>query len=157
DGAVRGAGGRRVRLHRRLRPAVGGATHRPRSSGAALGTTGDADLHAARADPVRVRLGPRDGDDDRCDPGWVSPRGGRAASHAPGPGRDARRLPPSRAPAPRHPPSGAEPGRIASRPMILAIDQGTTGSTCIVFDEQGRERGRAYTEFEQYFPKPGWV
>jgi glycerol kinase len=41
--------------------------------------------------------------------------------------------------------------------MILAIDQGTTGSTCIVFDEQGRERGRAYSEFEQYFPKPGWV
>ena len=41
--------------------------------------------------------------------------------------------------------------------MILAIDQGTTGTTCIVFDEQGRERGRAYSEFEQYFPKPGWV
>ena len=41
--------------------------------------------------------------------------------------------------------------------MILAIDQGTTGSTCIVFDEQGRPRGRAYSEFEQYFPKPGWV
>jgi glycerol kinase len=41
--------------------------------------------------------------------------------------------------------------------MILAIDQGTTGTTCIVFDEQGRSRGRAYSEFEQYFPKPGWV
>jgi glycerol kinase len=41
--------------------------------------------------------------------------------------------------------------------MILAIDQGTTGTTCIVFDEQGRPRGRAYSEFEQYFPKPGWV
>ena len=41
--------------------------------------------------------------------------------------------------------------------MILAIDQGTTGSTCIVFDESGRERGRAYSEFEQHFPKPGWV
>jgi glycerol kinase len=41
--------------------------------------------------------------------------------------------------------------------MILAIDQGTTGTTCIVFDERGRERGRAYSEFEQYFPKPGWV
>ena len=49
------------------------------------------------------------------------------------------------------------PSRIASRPMILAIDQGTTGTTCIVFDEQGRPRGRAYSEFEQYFPKPGWV
>jgi len=41
--------------------------------------------------------------------------------------------------------------------MILAIDQGTTGTTCIVFDEQGRPRGRGYSEFEQYFPRPGWV
>jgi glycerol kinase len=41
--------------------------------------------------------------------------------------------------------------------MILAIDQGTTGTTCIVFDEDGRERGRSYSEFEQYFPQPGWV
>ena len=41
--------------------------------------------------------------------------------------------------------------------MILAIDQGTTGSTCIVFDSDGRERGRAYREFEQHFPRPGWV
>ena len=41
--------------------------------------------------------------------------------------------------------------------MILAIDQGTTGTTCMVFDEQGRPRGRSYSEFEQYFPRPGWV
>jgi glycerol kinase len=41
--------------------------------------------------------------------------------------------------------------------MILAIDQGTTGSTCIVFDERGRPRGRSYSEFQQHFPKPGWV
>ena len=41
--------------------------------------------------------------------------------------------------------------------MILAIDQGTTGTTCIVFDESGHARGRAYSEFEQHFPKPGWV
>jgi glycerol kinase len=41
--------------------------------------------------------------------------------------------------------------------MILAIDQGTTGTTCIVFDEQGRPRGRAYSEFRQHFPRPGWV
>jgi glycerol kinase len=41
--------------------------------------------------------------------------------------------------------------------MILAIDQGTTGTTCIVFGEDGRQRGRAYSEFEQHFPKPGWV
>jgi glycerol kinase len=41
--------------------------------------------------------------------------------------------------------------------VILAIDQGTTGSTCIVFDEKGRIAGRSYSEFEQYFPRPGWV
>jgi glycerol kinase len=41
--------------------------------------------------------------------------------------------------------------------VILAIDQGTTGSTCIVFDERGRPAGRAYSEFAQHFPRPGWV
>jgi glycerol kinase len=41
--------------------------------------------------------------------------------------------------------------------MILAIDQGTTGTTCIVFDEHGLPQGRAYSEFEQHFPRPGWV
>jgi glycerol kinase len=41
--------------------------------------------------------------------------------------------------------------------LILAIDQGTTGTTCLVFDEAGRVAGRAYSEFEQFFPKPGWV
>jgi glycerol kinase len=41
--------------------------------------------------------------------------------------------------------------------MILAIDQGTTGTTCIVFDDEGRPKGRAYSEFEQHFPRPGWV
>ena len=41
--------------------------------------------------------------------------------------------------------------------MILAIDQGTTGTTCIVFDEEGRPAGRAYREFGQHFPRPGWV
>jgi glycerol kinase len=41
--------------------------------------------------------------------------------------------------------------------VILAIDQGTTGTTCIVFDAEGRIAGRAYSEFEQHFPRPGWV
>jgi glycerol kinase len=41
--------------------------------------------------------------------------------------------------------------------MILAIDQGTTGTTCIVFDENAESVGRAYREFAQHFPKPGWV
>ena len=41
--------------------------------------------------------------------------------------------------------------------MILAIDQGTTGTTCLLFDAECRLRGRAYREFEQHFPRPGWV
>jgi len=41
--------------------------------------------------------------------------------------------------------------------MILAIDQGTTGTTCLVFDGDGGIAGRAYSEFEQHFPRPGWV
>jgi glycerol kinase len=41
--------------------------------------------------------------------------------------------------------------------VILAIDQGTTGTTCLVFDREGQIAGRAYSEFEQHFPRPGWV
>ena len=41
--------------------------------------------------------------------------------------------------------------------MILAIDQGTTGTTCMVFDTEAEVLGRAYREFEQHFPRPGWV
>src|SRR4051812_24876241 len=41
--------------------------------------------------------------------------------------------------------------------MILAIDQGTTGTTCLVFDPEAEPIGRAYREFEQHFPRPGWV
>ncbi|HEX4733850.1 MAG TPA: glycerol kinase GlpK, partial [Thermoleophilaceae bacterium] len=41
--------------------------------------------------------------------------------------------------------------------MILAIDQGTTGTTCMVFSEDGKVAGRAAREFQQHFPKPGWV
>ena len=40
---------------------------------------------------------------------------------------------------------------------ILAIDQGTTGSRCFIFDAQGKIISSAYQEFRQYFPKPGWV
>jgi glycerol kinase len=41
--------------------------------------------------------------------------------------------------------------------VILAIDQGTTGTTCLVFDADAKIAGRAYSEFEQHFPRPGWV
>ncbi|MDX8152948.1 glycerol kinase GlpK [Patulibacter brassicae] len=41
--------------------------------------------------------------------------------------------------------------------MILAIDQGTTGTTCLVVDGEGDLVGRGYREFSQHFPRPGWV
>jgi glycerol kinase len=41
--------------------------------------------------------------------------------------------------------------------VILAIDQGTSGTTCLVFDDEVELIGRAYREFEQHFPRPGWV
>ena len=43
--------------------------------------------------------------------------------------------------------------------MILAIDQGTTGTTCFVYDPDSdlEPIGRAYRELTQHFPQPGWV
>lgn len=40
---------------------------------------------------------------------------------------------------------------------ILALDQGTTSSRCILFDKQGNICSMAQKEFEQIYPKPGWV
>jgi glycerol kinase len=40
---------------------------------------------------------------------------------------------------------------------IAAIDQGTTGTRCILFDPQGRALGAHYEEHQQIFPQPGWV
>lgn len=40
---------------------------------------------------------------------------------------------------------------------IAAIDQGTTGTRCILFDLEGRAVASAYREHEQIFPRPGWV
>lgn len=40
---------------------------------------------------------------------------------------------------------------------IIALDQGTTSSRCILFDQQGRICSVAQKEFTQIFPKPGWV
>jgi glycerol kinase len=40
---------------------------------------------------------------------------------------------------------------------ILAIDQGTTGSTALVMSKAGVTLGRATREFPQHFPEPGWV
>jgi glycerol kinase len=41
--------------------------------------------------------------------------------------------------------------------LLLALDQGTTGTTCLVVDEELVPRGRGYREVPQYFPRPGWV
>jgi glycerol kinase len=40
---------------------------------------------------------------------------------------------------------------------VLAIDQGTTGSTCLVFAESGEVVGRGYREIPQHYPRSGWV
>ena len=40
---------------------------------------------------------------------------------------------------------------------VLAIDQGTTGTTCLLVAEDGRIAGRGYREVTQHFPRPGWV
>ncbi|MEP6976868.1 MAG: glycerol kinase GlpK [Thermoleophilia bacterium] len=41
--------------------------------------------------------------------------------------------------------------------MILAVDQGTTGTACLVVDEELQVLGRGYRELTQSFPRPGWV
>ena len=41
--------------------------------------------------------------------------------------------------------------------VVLAIDQGTTGTTVFVVDGRARIVGRAYAEIRQFFPRPGWV
>ena len=40
---------------------------------------------------------------------------------------------------------------------ILALDQGTTSSRAILFDQEGSLQAVAQQEFKQYFPQPGWV
>ncbi|MFS8068875.1 MAG: FGGY family carbohydrate kinase, partial [Byssovorax sp.] len=41
--------------------------------------------------------------------------------------------------------------------LLLAIDQGTTGTTSLVMDTRGATLGRATREFRQHFPEPGLV
>ena len=40
---------------------------------------------------------------------------------------------------------------------VLALDQGTTGTRAIIFNESGEIAGAAYKEFRQIYPQPGWV
>ncbi|MBK8724920.1 MAG: glycerol kinase [Holophagaceae bacterium] len=41
--------------------------------------------------------------------------------------------------------------------LILALDQGTTGTTALVLDRDLAVQGRGYAAFPQHFPEPGWV
>ena len=44
-----------------------------------------------------------------------------------------------------------------TKKYVLALDQGTTSSRAILFDETGKGAGVAQQEFRQIYPKPGWV
>jgi glycerol kinase len=46
---------------------------------------------------------------------------------------------------------------VSARRYVLALDQGTTGSTVLVVDPDGAVRGRGYALLPQYYPQPGWV
>ncbi len=41
--------------------------------------------------------------------------------------------------------------------IVLALDQGTTGTTVVAVGEDGEPRGRGYREITQHYPQPGWV
>ncbi len=46
---------------------------------------------------------------------------------------------------------------MSATEAVLALDQGTTGSTALVVARDGRILGRGYSEFPQHFPRAGWV
>ena len=46
---------------------------------------------------------------------------------------------------------------MSGKSYILALDQGTTGSTALLFDEEGQVVSNAYREVHQFYPQPGWV
>jgi glycerol kinase len=46
---------------------------------------------------------------------------------------------------------------VTARRFVLALDQGTTGSTALVIDPEGLVRARGYAELPQHYPQPGWV
>jgi glycerol kinase len=43
------------------------------------------------------------------------------------------------------------------QPTVMAIDQGTSGTTVMLFDQEGQALYRAYREVTQHYPQPGWV
>jgi glycerol kinase len=54
-------------------------------------------------------------------------------------------------------PTGNQKPTIDGMSHVLALDQGTTSSRAIVFDDSARIVAVAQREFEQHFPHPGWV
>lgn len=44
-----------------------------------------------------------------------------------------------------------------TKKYLMALDQGTTSSRCIIFNKQGEIVSSAQKEFTQYFPESGWV
>ncbi len=44
-----------------------------------------------------------------------------------------------------------------NKKYVMALDQGTTSSRCILFDRSGQQVSMAQKEFAQSYPKPGWV
>ncbi|HKA62517.1 MAG TPA: glycerol kinase GlpK [Methylomirabilota bacterium] len=46
---------------------------------------------------------------------------------------------------------------MTARRFVLALDQGTTGSTALVVDADGAVRAKGYAELPQHYPQPGWV
>src|SRR5581483_9465703 len=49
------------------------------------------------------------------------------------------------------------PGSLLMGRYVLAIDQGTTGSTALILDQKLSVKAKANVEFRQIFPRPGWV
>jgi len=48
-------------------------------------------------------------------------------------------------------------GMQKAKKYVMALDQGTTSSRCILFDRRGKVCSVAQKEFAQYYPQPGWV
>lgn len=47
--------------------------------------------------------------------------------------------------------------RFSEKQYIMALDEGTTSVRCLIYDKSGNPISIAQSEFEQIFPKPGWV
>lgn len=48
-------------------------------------------------------------------------------------------------------------GEVTMEKFVVALDQGTTSSRCMLFDREGDICSMAQKEFTQHYPKPGWV